>query len=397
MAKDAGANGGGSGRAARRAAAGMSAPDPSLPRVRSRKEFMDYLGGEISAPKDDDYESPGQGRLRELKAYVVEANAGMPQSGESASAKWEMRDAGIDKMKIMRTVVGGTACEFYADVSDKRFCVLHTTARSEDAGRAVAAITDMDRLPLDRMWLPDSLLKALAKAAGRGAFRGFGVRYASGFADGEHSRSLEDLTLNINGSMARDIEGYIKRSPHLAGAIAYGKIRLMRGEEADPCDYVQDDIDKEGYFAVKRGRSVQDHLDLVDTAREMYADTVRGIEECRLGSSRRNGKWVIAGEPLYFKFVEPLQDTRRFIARLFDSTRPFRLWGLESEIDDGYYNVAGLDLHTGDPINFEIADDMMRVYLSEGSCGNTVMRLLCNLQDRFGTHIRCRQVDDLVR
>ena len=171
----------------------------------------------------------------------------------------------------------------------------------------------------------------------------------------------------------------------------------MRGEENDPSEYVHDDIDKEGYFAVKRGKSVQDHFHLVDTAKDLYAGTINGIEECRLGSSRQNGKWVIAGEPLHFEFNEPLQDTRRFIARLFDSTKPFRLWGLESEIDDGYYNVAGIDLHTGDSINFEIADDMMRVYLSEGSCGNTVMRLLCNLQDRFGTRIRCRQVDDLVR
>ena len=221
MAKSVRVNGGGREAARSQGTARMPAPDSSLPKVKSRKEFMDYLGGEINAPKDDDYESPGQGRLRELKAYVVEANSAMPPSGTSESARWAMRDAGIDKMKILRTVVGGTTCEFYADVSDKRFYILHTTARSEDAARAVAAITDMERLPLDRMWLSDSLLKALAKSAGDGAFRGFGVKYASGFTDDDHPRNLEDLTLNINGSMAHDIEGYIKQNAHLAGAIAY--------------------------------------------------------------------------------------------------------------------------------------------------------------------------------
>lgn len=369
--------------------------DLSLPKVQTRKEFMDYLGNEISPPKDEDDGPLGRGGLRELKAYVVEADSGIPRTGKSDGASWDMIDTGVDKMKIMRTLVGGTMCEFYADVSDKRFHVLHTTARSDDAGRAVTAITDMDRLPLDRMWLSDSLLKALVKKSGAGTFRGFGVKYAGGFLDEDRPRGVDDLNMSINGSMAREIEGHMMQNPHLAGAIAYRKIRLMCGEATSPSDYVHDDIGKEGYFAVKRGTSVQDHLYLVDSAKALYTSTIEGIEECRLGSSRLNGETVIGGEPLHFDFKEPLQDTRRFIARLFDSTRPFRLWGLKSEIVEGYYRVAGLDLHTGDPINFEITANMMRVYLSENSCGNTIMRLLCNLQDRFGTLIRCRQVEQL--
>lgn len=374
----------------------MSERPLHLPKIQSRKEFMDCLTREISAPKSDDDESQGQGRLRELKAYVIEANSGIPKSAESAGVKWEMVDTGLDKMKIMRTDVMGIKCEFYADVSDKRFHTLHTTAKSDDAARAVAAITSMDSLPLDRMWLSDSLLKVLANRAGGDAFRGFGVKYASGFPDNGQVRSLEDLNLSINGSLASEIEDHIRKSPHLKKAIAYGKIRLRQGEETDLYNYVHDEIDKEGYFAVKRGKSVQDHLYLVNEAKALYEMTIDGIEECRLGSSQKDGRWAITGNPLYFEFDEPMQDLRRFIARLFDSTKPFRLWGLESEIEDGYYNVAGIDFHTGDPINFEITSDMMRVYLSEESCGNTIMRLLCNLQDRFGTRIRCKQVDQIV-
>lgn len=370
--------------------------NPHLPKVQTRKELMDYLGSEINPLRFDD-EPSAQGRVRELKAYVIEADAGIPQSGGSPNAGWEMIDTGIDKVKIMRTRVGDTACEFYADVSDKRFHTLHTTAKSNDAGRAVAAITDMDGLPLDRMWLSDSLLKALAKKSGSGAFRGFAARYAGSFLEENRPRNLEDLDLHVNGFMAEEICDHMEQNPYLEGKIAYGKIRLMHGEETNPDDYAHDDIDKKGYFAVKRGKSVQDHLYLVNSAKELYAKTIEGIEECRLGLSYHDGDMIIGGEPLHFNFKEPLHDTHRFIRRLFDSTRPFRLWGLESEVDDGYYTVAGLDLHTGDPINFEIGANMMRVYLSENSCGNTVMRLLCNLQDRFGTLIKCKQVEQLVR
>lgn len=375
----------------------MSETPPRLPKIQSRKEFMDHLAKEISAPKSEGGGEPqGQGRLRELKAYVIEANSGIPKSAKSAGAKWEMVDTGLDKMKIMRTDVMGTKCEFYADVSDKRFHTLHTTAKSGDAARAVAAITSMDGLPLDRMWLSDSLLKALANRAGGDAFRGFGVKYASGFPGNGQAGSLEDLSLSVNGSLASEIEEHIRKNPHLKKSMAYGKIRLKQGEEADPYSYVHDEIDKEGHFAVKRGKSVQDHLYLVNEARALYETAINEIEECRLGSSQEGGRWTITGNPLYFEFDEPMQDLRRFITRLFDSTKPFRLWGLESEVEDGYYNVAGIDFHTGDPINFEITSDMMRVYLSEESCGNTIMRLLCNLQDRFGTRIRCKQVDQVA-
>ena len=58
--------------------------------------------------------------------------------------------------------------------------------------------------------------------------------------------------------------------------------------------------------------------------------------------------------------------------------------------------MAGMDIHTGDLMNFEIAPEMMRVYLYHVSRGSTVMRLLCNLQDIFGATVRCRKVEELA-
>ena len=294
-----------------------------------------------------------------------------------------MVDTGIDGMKIMRASAGDAACEFYADVSDKRLCVLHTAACPDDAERAVAAITGMDGIPLDRMWLADPLPEALAREAG-GLFGGGNPGSPAGPGPG------------IGGSASLGTEGRAGRNPRAAGAPECGGIGAARGGELAEPGRIRAGIGAEGFLAARRGESVQEHLRMVDAARRLYAGVIEGIEECRLGLARRGGGRGIGGEPLHFRFGDPLRDERRFIARLFGSDGPFRLWGLESEIDDGYYSVAGIDLHTWDPVNFEIAGDMMRVYLSEGSCGNTVMRLLCNLQERLGARVRCRQVDELV-
>ena len=83
--------------------------------------------------------------------------------------------------------------------------------------------------------------------------------------------------------------------------------------------------------------------------------------------------------------------------RVFSAARPFRLWGLESKLEDGYFSVAGVDLHTGSPMNFEITGDFMRVYLSAESRGSAVLRLLTNLQLYYGRGIACERVDQLVR
>ena len=72
---------------------------------------------------------------------------------------------------------------------------------------------------------------------------------------------------------------------------------------------------------------------------------------------------------------------------------PFKLWGLKSKISDGYFKILAIDLHTGNPIDFEIADNMMRVYLFKGNCGNTILRLYTNLQMYYDSKTVCLELN----
>lgn len=368
--------------------------EPSLPSARSREELADYLGGELGAPRGGG--PPRRGGLRGLKAYLLDADAGIPRSVSTTSVGWDMEDTGVEGVKILRVHAGGAACEFYADVADKRFVVLHTAAGSDIAGRAVAAIADADRLGLDRMWLPDPLLRALAQRAGAGALQGLAARRIGGFP-GTGRGSSESFDLDVRGPLASEADRHARRNRRLAGATAYRKITLVIGDGDGPLGRACVDVGRDGRLAAGSGGSLHGHLRLVDEARALYAGTVRGIEGCRPGSMYSDGELDIVGSPVHIRICDPLRDVGAFIDRLFDSTRPFRLWGLKSEVDDGYYTVAGLDLHTASLMNFEIASNMMRVYLSGESRGSAVLRLLCNLQDIFGAAARCRRVEELVR
>lgn len=316
--------------------------------------------------------------------------------GGANGTAWEIDGTGIKEIKILRVRRGeGAVAEFFADTSDRRFPILHTNSESRDARSAIDGITELCPPHFDRMWLPHAVLDTIAKDEGN-TFQGFGVRFTEGPAGdgGARSPPLEDLSLTLNGSLARNIDGYLKKNDDLRDAIAYRKVRIMRGDGQAAYSHVHDDVYGDGHFAIKRGKSVQDHINLVRASKNRYARTVEEIEKCRLGVHLTGGKRRFRGEPLNFEFRKKIPNVKRFVRSLFDATRPFRLWGLEAEVEGGYYSVAAVDLHTGDPLNFEVADDTMRVYLSKQSCGNTVMRLLCNLQMRFGTSIRCRQVED---
>ena len=365
-----------------------------LPAVRTRKEFVDTLESLIITSKDD--EPAGQGRLRELKAYVIETGCPMAAEYRSDTLSWDMSGTGVKDLRILRVSLGGNRHEFFADVSDRRFMILHTNGRAGEAKRVVDAIIRARPRALDRMWMSHAVLDAVAKTEGN-ALRGFGSDYRGRAAGGRTGGRAKGLRVGARGYLARDLEDLARGDNQLKNAIAYRTIRVMRGEGRDDSDHVQDDIHSEGYFAIREGRSVQDHLSLVDMSKELYSRAVSRIEECCLGAAKSGGRMRARGDPLNIEFFEKVSDVPQLVRGMFNSARPFRLWGLDEEIEDGYYSVAGVDLHTGDPMNFEIDGGMMRVYLSKQGRGSTAMRLLCNLQAGFGTAVRCRQVEQAVR
>ena len=89
-----------------------------------------------------------------------------------------------------------------------------------------------------------------------------------------------------------------------------------------------------------------------------------------------------AGMPIGIRFSRPIPDLPAFCEELFSSRAPYRLWGQPAVAEDEAL-VEAVDLHVGQRIGIELGRDWMRVNLHAGSCGNTVARLISNLQTRF--------------
>lgn len=365
-----------------------------LPRVGTMKEMSDYLDDAINPPKGDGEEP--RGRIRELKTFVLESDGGFTPQFEAGGIRYEVHDTGMGRMKILLAHGRGGTCRFFLDTRDKRYLLLHTTDRSDDARGAINALaTDHDH-EFDHTWFYSDLLKKFGSSAGN-TFKGFGVAYSNKFVAPEDAGDcdIEDLHLSISGTLARDIQDLVETKPGVLRTMAYNKIRVMR-RSSDPglprTDFVQDDIDNTGYFAVKRGKSIDDHFALVDICRDEYSGVVRDVESRRIGTRDADGRALVGGSPFHILFPNEIDDLDAFVGRMFNSAEPFRLWGTKSKIRDGYLKVMAVDLHTGRPIDFEITSDMMRVYLFKGNCGNTLMRLLTNVQMYYDSKAACHEL-----
>jgi len=91
----------------------------------------------------------------------------------------------------------------------------------------------------------------------------------------------------------------------------------------------------------------------------------------------------IIGSPVTIKFRDRLNKETfdYWISSTFGRTKNrFRLWGNPIVLGPTKVHVYGLDKHLWKPIFLEITDEHLIAMLPKGTCGNTIHRLICNIQ-----------------
>jgi hypothetical protein len=97
---------------------------------------------------------------------------------------------------------------------------------------------------------------------------------------------------------------------------------------------------------------------------------------------------TVEGVPLEVEFQPAVGDLRLFCDNLLSGQGPFKLWGIPEFLADDYATVRAVDLHVGHILMLEICPEFMRVYLPPHTCGNTILRLITNLQGHLDSRIQ---------
>ena len=363
----------------------------ALPKVQTRKAFMDAHYERIRPPRSlpDDAESAA-GRPPDLKTYLIENDSPLMQKFNTEKFYVSVDQTGLDDIKILTLTDmqdSDSRLQFYLDKSDERFLVFHTFELAKHVNPAMENLVSTSTIDLDNAWLSTGMLKSISNELGN-VECGYEVRHTDYFQpepNGDDAIKPDTYSnISVSGNQSDKIFRLLRRDKDISQLLSYSKVIIGRGTKNSG---VIDDLYYYGRFNVVKGDSVDDHISLVGMVKNKYIDLIRGIEECSIYGDRDTR--TVMGGPFEFHFNRSITDWDHFLRRMFNSKAPFRVWGIKNEISENYYQILGVDVHTGHPFDVEMTDSLLRVYLPKGSCGNLVARLFVNFQMFFDSQVKC--------
>ncbi|MGH8905840.1 MAG: hypothetical protein ACRD0K_04845 [Egibacteraceae bacterium] len=184
--------------------------------------------------------------------------------------------------------------------------------------------------------------------------------------------------IQADGEDSQELVEYLRRDPRFSGALAVHEIGF---EEKDKdLGRTRELVNHEGRFRA-RGDSFALHQSVVARTVEVYRRFVELVEARAIRlKALEGGGWNREGAPIVINFSRPVSDLGQLLETLFSCREPYRLWGVPREVGEGIFRIEAVDLHVGRRVSMDITSGWIRLYLRIGDCGNTVARLLTNLQ-----------------
>lgn len=327
-----------------------------------------------------------------LKSYLIEAN--VPNVAEDREAvprffaecvthvSVDVRstdDPTIYVLNFERQRIG-----VFLDTIDPRFWLLHTTAQAQQSDAAIRNLVQRSPL-LDAAWLPSQQLAAWSDELGSPRVLTAKFSIPTGmYQDDLPEEEFRDESLYFRiGSTGNALERWseFRRAKILAPSLALWTARVVR-RQPDRGEVVTEDLTAGGKLTC-RGNSFRLHQEFLHGLRSRYAQLITGWEDLyRIGWIPQDRGVRPAGNPAEIPLPKTLDEDslETLLGAMFNCGEPYRLYGVPVRQGDQRYVVRGVDLHTGDKVDFEINSDLVRVYLFPTTCGNTLARLITNLQ-----------------
>jgi len=232
------------------------------------------------------------------------------------------------------------------------------------------------RRDLDYVWLPSEHLGKVHRGEeptfARSDFRGSEVHGPD---------SVRELSLVVAGKGAQGVLGDLHRN---SARYALSVSRLG-GAIHDGGESVDEFVNHRALFVAK-GSSFALHQEIVAEVVRRYRRLVEAAEGVALGfrpmshEADEDGGVQMVGGPIELRLSRPVPSVPRLVHALLSAREPFRLWGIPDFQGDSYAVIDAVDLHVASQLRLEVGSQMVRVHLRRGGCGNSIARLITNLQ-----------------
>jgi hypothetical protein len=298
--------------------------------------------------------------------------------------------------------------EFIIDALNPRFLAFHTLSKATETDRFILERLIHQSTDFDSFWLPVTLLEAIEHreqvTGWEATFEPLLNERETGELDDTESVDTGDeefpeemveldqdvpVTIPAHTSLRINIlkRNAMRTYDRLRETDVLPDIPLssILAERSDP------DLSTVARARIKwngkitgRGTDFSSYLQIVNGTIDNYAGTVNSLESRYWLAldpiiSEYSTGFKFKGEPFCIKFSSEI-NVESVLGGMFNCRPPFRLMGEPERVAEGYYVVDAIDLHVGQPLAVELTCEFMRLYLYQGTCGNTIVRILRSLQ-----------------
>jgi hypothetical protein len=261
------------------------------------------------------------------------------------------------------------------DHLDSRFWSFHTDRSAADFNALLRSVVARRR-DLDFVWLPSAHLEHVQREVPpnwiKTEFTGKRVL---------PSDQVQDLAVTIRGRAAKSVLQLVSNGPEHSYAVSLSQLEVLVTDS--DLGSIVEAVNRKALFVAKGG-SFRLHQLVVEQVVQRYRRLVEVIEDMALGFAANldseEGGGRMTGGPIELRFSRPLPSLELLLEDLLSSREPYRLWGNAHFDGDDFAEVEAVDLHVGHRIRLEMSREMIRVHLRAGGCGNSVARLVSNLQ-----------------
>lgn len=388
--------------------------DVVMPSLGTRDDYVDYFEAESAGAE------PTGARLRKnlVKSYVIETvrdGVDQPNAAETfaRAAGLQLRELDDGALFVLRDGDGVVAV---MEGASTRFPVIHSTRKTTTIDRLVER-TVMSSPWLDHVWLPGRFFDALwdwtRATADPDRLAKLKFSYRARFERLDHVPPIDvEEGDEFDGDDAPDDEDTsfqeVRHSQfEVADRVGVLDQRLEQMRELyDPLQStIRIRIPSTGRggheifnFGKITNRSVSfsEQQKIVRLVTDLYRRVTEDAEEKLWYSAEaeaHGGGVSLTGRPVFLSFGQPLDlSTLHWWAeRTFGNKRNvFRLGGepMWSGSDQTRLHVYGVDRHLWQPISIEASPDHLLAILPEGTCGNTINRLVTNVQRYLSPSVR---------
>jgi len=393
-----------------------------LPNLGTRREYFDYLDRWIVGTVDDLRAHMTTRAL--VKAFLLETSrCNGSRDAVMALSSTQQVTSRIDDTLFRVRWKGETSDWALMEVEDNRYPILYTALETKIANQRVDQLVHGSPL-LDKAWFAAPMFRRLWELV-LGAYPS--QRFSKIVFEHESIFEIfkDDLTLDSDSEdeqeEVEEEEEAIspeRRRARMQITERIGKLdkalQKMR-PEYEPLESIVSmrvpaprrgghDIYFDGRFT-NRSDSITALRQTIGVVTNIYRYSTEMAENAswpQAADTSSTGKPISFGMPLLIKFSQELDmDTfERWIASLRRKNNRFRLWGNPINRGPGKVHIYAIDNHLWQPVDLEIARDHLYALLPSGTCGNTIHRLIANIQrfidPKLETYIGDRKYEDFI-